>query len=32
MPVAGPGTMVDERKDGNDFADDRLSSSTFSCY
>jgi hypothetical protein len=32
MPVAGPGTMVDEREDGNDFADDRLSSSAFGCY
>jgi hypothetical protein len=29
MPVAGPRTMVDEREDGNDFVDDRLSSSFF---
>jgi hypothetical protein len=32
MPVAEPETIVDERDDGNDFVDDRLSSGAFGCY
>jgi hypothetical protein len=32
MPVARPGTVMDEREDGNDFVDDRLSSGAFGCY
>jgi hypothetical protein len=32
MPVAGPETMVDEKEDGNDSVDDKLSSGAFGCY
>jgi hypothetical protein len=32
MPVAGSGTMVDEREDENDSVDDKLSSGAFGCY
>jgi hypothetical protein len=32
MTAVRPGTVVDERKDENDFVDDRLSSSAFNCY
>jgi hypothetical protein len=32
MPAIGRGTVVDEREDGNDFVDGRLSSGTFGCY
>jgi hypothetical protein len=32
MPVAELGTVVDEKEDGNDSVDDKLSSGTFGCY
>jgi hypothetical protein len=32
MPAARPRTMVDEREAGNDYVDDKLSSSVFGCY
>jgi hypothetical protein len=32
MPVAGLGVVVDEKENGNDFGDGKLSSGAFDCH